>query len=222
MVNAKLVRCGHCGKPAVFHERASGTKYGEVPVNPFKSGYDFQTVITWRVMECVLCAKPTLVEETVDYNLDRARLHNLSVVIDSAETRVLYPETAGRIPLTNLPIAVEKAYKGALAVQDIEPNLCAVAAGRTLEAICNHEQVKGKDLKEKLNNLAEADRIPKTLAEMARQLRQIRNLGAHAAEVEITGLDIPIILHFVEAILEYLYVAPAKIAAVEARLKQTP
>ncbi len=58
---------------------------------------------------------------------------------------------------------------------------------------------------------------------MAHQIRQIRNLGAHADEDdEVTGADVPIMLDFLEAILEYLYVAPAKIAAVQVRLKKTP
>jgi hypothetical protein len=64
--------------------------------------------------------------------------------------------------------------------------------------------------------------IPQTLAEMAQQLRQIRNLGAYDANDEVTEEDVPIIMDFLEAILEYLYVAPAKIAAVQARLKKTP
>jgi hypothetical protein len=48
-----------------------------------------------------------------------------------------------------------------------------------------------------------------------------RNLGAHDAEDDVTEEDVPIILDFLEAILEYLYVATAKIAAVQARLSKT-
>jgi hypothetical protein len=54
---------------------------------------------------------------------------------------------------------------------------------------------------------------------MAQQLRLIRNLGAHNAGDEVTEEDVPIILDFLEAILEYLYVAPAKIEVVRQRLK---
>ncbi len=138
------------------------------------------------------------------------------------KTIIHFPgDKAAKLPLTNLPEPIEKKYKAALRVQDIEPSACAVLAGRTLEAICNYENAIGKSLSEKLNNLVGLERIPKTLAEMAHQLRQIRNLGAHDAEDEVTEEDVPIILDFLEAILEYLYVAPAKIAAVQARLKKT-
>ncbi len=222
MANSKLVQCGHCGKRAIFYERASGTLRGEEPVSAHEfRHWDFQKVVTWRILECASCAKPTFVEETVDYDLDGSRLDD-TTVISSAETRVLYPDTTAKNTLTNLPTAIEKAYKGALAVQDIEPNLCAVAAGRTLEAACNHENAPGKVLAEKLNYLASSGRIPPTLAQMARQLKQLRNLGAHDAEDNVTEEDVPIILDFLEAILEYLYVAPAKIAAVQKRLDRTP
>jgi hypothetical protein len=71
---------------------------------------------------------------------------------------------------------------------------------------------------QKLNDLAVSGRMPQTLAQMGQQLRVIRNMGAHDAEDEVTADDIPIILDLIEAILEYLYVAPAKIAAAQNRL----
>jgi len=137
----------------------------------------------------------------------------------TAKRTVLYP---GKTPLTNLPESIEKAYKAALKVQDIEPNSCAVAAGRTLEAVCNYEQIRPGRLADRLKILYSLDRIPKTLAEMTNQLKQLRNLGAHAADDEITEEDASIIIGFLEAILEYLYIAPAKVATVKVRLNKTP
>lgn len=72
---------------------------------------------------------------------------------------------------------------------------------------------------QKLDDLAKSGRIPTILAEMAQQVRLLRNLAAHDAEDEVTEKDVPIIMEFLEAILEYLYVAPAKIEAVQKRLK---
>ena len=69
--------------------------------------------------------------------------------------------------------------------------------------------------------LANDGRIPNTLAEMAQQLKKLRNLGAHDAEDEVTNEDVPTIISFLEAILKYLYVAPAKIGTVRARLKKS-
>lgn len=222
MTDTKVMKCVHCGKQSVFHLRAEGTRYGaSLPssIDIYKIDYDGTAITTWRILECALCAKPTIVQETVEYWFDHR--YYRAAEIGSVETNVLYPEPKIRTPLTNLPEAIEKKYLAALKVQDIEPSACAVLIGRTLEAVCNHEKAEGKTLAVKINNLLTSNRIPKTLAEMAGQIRQIRNLGAHDAEDEVTDEDVPIILDFLEAILEYLYVAPAKIAAVQARLKKT-
>jgi len=132
-------------------------------------------------------------------------------------TDIVYPST--KTPLTNLPPLIENRYQAALKVRNIEPSACAVLIGRTLEAVCKHEKAVGRTLADKIDNLLQLNRIPKTLAEMAGQLRQIRNLGAHEAEDEVTEEVVPIILDFLEAILEYLDVAPAKIEALRTRLE---
>jgi hypothetical protein len=118
-----------------------------------------------------------------------------------------------------LPGPVEKAYEAALAVRHVEPNAFAVLIGRMLEVVCLQEGATGKNLVERLTVLADSGRIPGPLAHMAQQLRQIRNLGAHAATDEVREADVPVISEFAEAILEYLYRAPAKVAAVSDRLK---
>jgi hypothetical protein len=74
---------------------------------------------------------------------------------------------------------------------------------------------------QKLDSLAESGRMHQQLAEMGQQLRQTRSLGAHDAEDDVTDDDVPVILDFVEAIREYPYGAPAKIAAREERLRPT-
>lgn len=221
MTNAKRsMQCGHCGKLAVFTIRGEGTQYGAVLDN--SGNYDGQDITTWRILECEWCQKPTLEETVISYTFV-ADAFNIGMERQSSEITVLYPGAkTAKTPLMNLPETIEKKYMAALKVQAIEPSACAVLIGRTLEAVCNYEKATGKTLSDKLNNLVSSDRIPRTLAEMAHQLRQIRNFGAHDTEDEVTEEDVPIILEFLEAILEYLYVAPAKIAAVQARLKKAP
>lgn len=205
-----ILLCGHCGNTTSFEER--GNYYTKEPILNDESKITWKTT-SWHLLECQTCSKPTLKE--YDFRLDADDLP----LPDLIET-VLYPPAD--IPLTNLPQKIERAYTAALRVKNIEPNACAVLVGRTLEAACNHEQAQGRTLAQKLNYLAQNERIPNTLAEMARQLKELRNLGAHDAEDEVTEQDVPIILDFLEAILEYLYVAPAKIEAVRARLARLP
>lgn len=199
--------CGHCGNRTSFEIKAECSQRHMLD---HRGTHD---VIIWRVLICSTCSKPTLEEDTqiVDSNIIPSR---------SKRTEILYPLVRTR--LSNLPEAIERTYLEALRVRNVSPASCAVMVGRTLEAACNHEKAQGKDLANKLNYLASTNRIPQTLAEMAHQVRQFRNSGAHVAEDEVTEEDVPIIMDFAEAILEYLYVAPAKIEAVRARLKKTP
>ncbi len=203
---SKLMLCPHCGNRTVLEGRA---EYRDVTVD-WDSDANKLYITHWRILQCLSCRKIVL-QQTSHSETD-------NYLPADFEEKILYPVV--RPTLTNLPVTIERAYRAALKVQNIEPNACAVLVGRTLEAACNHENANGKVLADKLNYLAESGRIPPTLAQMARQLKQLRNLGAHDAEDEITEEDVPIILDFLEAILEYLYVAPAKIAAVQARLNR--
>jgi hypothetical protein len=135
----------------------------------------------------------------------------------SGSPEILYPiERSAR--WRHIPASVEEIYKEALKVEKISPRACALMAGVALEEICHVEQAKGETLAQRLDDLITSERIPKMLAEMAQHLRHLRNIGAHAMEEKVTQEDVPVMLYFVEAILEYLYVAPATIEAVQTRL----
>lgn len=204
--------CGHCGYKTVFElcgEYIDEDEEYKEDENSFeRSPYpDEWYKFTWQLFKCLNCSKPTLRETYNDFNRDEPTYN------------IIYPVV--KEGLANLPEQIASRYQAALKVQRIEPSAFAVLIGRTLEAVCNYEKATGKDLNDKVNNLVSLDRIPRTLAEMAHQLRQIRNLGAHDDEDDVTEEDVPIIRDFVEAILEYLYVAPAKIEAIRTRLKKT-
>ena len=204
--------CGHCGYKTIFELCGEYTDEGEEykeDENSFERYpyLNYWYKFTWQLFKCPNCSKPTLRETYNDSNREEQTYE------------IIYPVV--KEGLANLPEQIASSYQAALRVQHIEPSAFAVLIGRTLEAVCNYEKATGKDLNDKVNNLFSLNRIPKTLAEMAHQLRQIRNLGAHDKEDEVTEEDVPIMRDFVEAILEYLYVAPAKIEAVRTRLTKT-
>lgn len=66
--------------------------------------------------------------------------------------------------------------------------------------------------------MCEQDVIPGRLIEMAQGIRQLRNIGAHADLGEIVEIDIQILTDFTEAILEYIYRAPARLEILQKRL----
>ena len=98
--------------------------------------------------------------------------------------------------------------------------LYTVAIRRTLEAICTEEGIEGRTLADRLKKLSTAGRLPDTFADMTTVLRKYGNLGAHESDDEPSDEDASIVGDFADAVIEYLYRAPAKVAAVQAALDQ--
>lgn len=210
--------CNHCGNNTVHitrmiynyqndHERNTPP----YEVEDLKDKWGQTYTLQWLIQECVTCMGLFLKEQLMFRDQDE-------YPYNWDEYKILYPVT--KTSSDNLPSPVMKAYEAALKVKPIHPGAFAVMAGKVLEAACNHEKAQGRNLAQKLDFLSKSGRIPITLVEMAKQVRLLRNLAAHDDEDEVTEEDIPIILEFLEAILEYLYVAPAKIEAVQTRLKR--
>lgn len=119
-----------------------------------------------------------------------------------------------------LPPRVRVRLDEALRVKRINPDLYAVAIGRVLETVCNEEGASGGDLAAKLRDLTRRRGIPGPLSDIADQLRQLRNLGAHDAEVAVAQEDVHSIEELAESLLEYLYRGPAKLTEVRQALEQ--
>lgn len=202
---AELVdRCPHCFQRTALRVRSTYVHVEEKD----PPGSPYRLIKAWRLLQCVSCERPVLQDVTwweIDPDYER---------ID-----VVYPVAANR-SYEGLPEDVARAYEACLKVQSVEPNAYAVLVGRLLEVVAVEEGVQGRRLVDQLRVLADSGRIPPTLAEMADQLRQIRNLGAHAQAGDVSEADVPVIADFADAIIEYLYRAPAKIAAVRSRLDQ--
>ena len=58
--------------------------------------------------------------------------------------------------------------------------------------------------------------LPEVFAEMTHITRMLGNLGAHDAEKDVAPSDVQVVDEFFRAIIEYLYVARAKVAKVKA------
>jgi len=80
-----------------------------------------------------------------------------------------------------------------------------------LEALCSDRAAKGQSLFEKLKDLSAKAEIPPVLAEMTDALRLIGNIGAHGIDDSVHPLQASAIDGFFKAIIEYVYVAPAKL-----------
>jgi hypothetical protein len=88
----------------------------------------------------------------------------------------------------------------------------AVLIRRTLEILCNERGVTKGTLAARLKILSDKGELPPILSQTTDLLRLIGNIGAHGSEQSVHPLQVRAIDDFFTAIVEYLYVAPRKIA----------
>jgi hypothetical protein len=136
---------------------------------------------------------------------------------DDVDHKVLYPTE--RAKPRGLPEELAADYEAAERVKAISPNAYAVLLGRVLELVCEDRQAKGESLHEKLKDLSAKGEIPAKLVEVAQSLKDLRNVGAHAALGNLTAGEVPILEDLTRAILEYVYSAPALAEAAVSRLR---
>jgi hypothetical protein len=84
--------------------------------------------------------------------------------------------------------------------------------------VCKDKGSTKKDLKARITELALNGILPDTIVSMMDSGRIIGNLGAHASSAKVTEDDANLLIDFCLAILEYVYVVPTRIAAVQRRL----
>ncbi|MFT3788351.1 MAG: DUF4145 domain-containing protein [Tepidisphaeraceae bacterium] len=104
-------------------------------------------------------------------------------------------------------------------MKQLAPNAFAVMIRRALEEICDDRGVNGRNLVEKLRELAKRGDMPPTLAEVTTVLRTLGNVGAHVSGASITVPQTWAIDEFFRAIVEYVYVAPHKLASFRKKLE---
>lgn len=199
------MKCGHCGNTAPMEIVALFSRieehYDETAKMTFEAGP------AWELLFCPAC---------LDVSLQKIHYHDLWE--PEGSTEIIYPTKIKLI--IGLPKEVNIAYEAALKVSIIDPNAYAVLLGRVLDKVCIDRKAEGGSLSDKLKFLAEKGEIPSRLAEIAHQLRQLRNIGAHADLGDLTTNEIPVLSSLCNAILEYVYTAPALIEQVKKHLEQ--
>jgi hypothetical protein len=119
----------------------------------------------------------------------------------------------------SVPESVARIYDEAIRVKYISPNSFAVQIRRALEALCVDRGVQKRSLASNLEELSARGEIPGALAEAGDILRLIGNMGAHASDVDVHPLQAMAIDEFFNAILEYIYVSPARVSKFRELLK---
>lgn len=202
----RVAYCPHCGNSAPqrllhtqrFLEQAWDSSGQETEPSPWSS----------FVAECEACGRILVYDNIADQLGDE----------EFARGELEYPKT-DRLPVS-VPARVATAYLEAARIKRIAPNAFAVQIRRAVEAICEDRKAKGRNLYARLGNLVKRGEMPPVLAKATDILRLLGNIGAHSSDQSVHPLQVQAMDDFFRAIIEYIYVAPSKIAQFEDRLNK--
>ncbi|MES2225912.1 MAG: DUF4145 domain-containing protein [Patescibacteria group bacterium] len=191
------LECDNCGKATPHTQCGKAVEHEKVDVDDDFPPFEIQ----WNYIfaQCDVCADVCLFVSG-DY--------------DPEDITQLFPV---KKDLKDVPEGVRISYSEAKRVKGASPVAFAVMVRRTLEYICRDKGASGKDLKQKLDDLSAKGIIPETLAKMSHVLRDRGNQGAHAVDEKMTSHDARTLDDFLLAVIEYVYIAPAKLAKTQTK-----
>ena len=132
---------------------------------------------------------------------------------DLIDRITVYPEPrSGRFPMAEvdrLPMKIKRVYLECLKALNSSANiLCAIGLRAVIEAICMEQEVKGKNLQDRIEELVRTGLVAKKQAEFLHLHRFLGNTAAHDIEPpEDEGLAAA--LDSIEIMLKTVYVLPA-------------
>ena len=120
----------------------------------------------------------------------------------------------------SVPSSIREIYAEALRIRSLAPNAFAVQVRKALEALCEDRKAVGRNLATQLEDLARKNEIPSVLVELADTVRLVGNVGAHTGSQAVHQLQAYEIDEFFRVLVEFVYVAPSKLAAFRKRLRK--
>lgn len=172
-------------------------------------GYQGEDGIIYCVLECPACKKVNIVSYLWHDGMESE---------DEIEYEFLFPQDQ-RFPI-GLPENILSTLRAAEKIKTINVNAYAILLGRLLELVCLDRKAKGDTLASMLKDLADKNEIPEKLVNVAKGLREFRNVGAHAGLGDLSDKEIPIVKALCLAILEYIYSAPHLATIAETKLNR--
>lgn len=191
-------QCRHCLNQApmeIVSEFSRVIDTVDVHPNDYENVYKI-----YQLLQCPACFDLSLQEyQWCDAYMESAADTTIEILYPTMKT--------DDIPL-GLPANINKALVAAQKVKSIDANAYGVLTRRVLEMVCIDRKAKGINLAEQLEDLARKNEIPNKLVMVAKNIRNLGNIGAHATLGDLTKDEIPILNALSNAILEYVYTAP--------------
>lgn len=202
----QIVTCPHCGNETA-HEILKIVETSEKAFSTVSPDDFFDFDITFYLTKCKTCFNISLFADT-EMDEKQGKL---------SEATICYPRQSyfG----DEVPETITKTYKEARRIKNISPTSFAVMIRRGLEFLCIDNKAKGHTLDTQLEDLGKKGIIPRTLVEMGDTLRFLGNKGAHATNYEIGMTEVQAMDDFFIAMIEYVYIAPAKLDRLKEAIK---
>jgi hypothetical protein len=202
--------CPHCNNVTPHQlvvDRVVSKLYDEINVDEGESQKIFENFVYFFI-QCSTCQDCSLVGG-----------FNIELPQSQSQFPVLFPKS-GDLG-SGVPEKIAKVYSEAFRIRLKAPNAYAGQVRKALEFLCRDQKATGDNLFKQLNSLVEKGIIPPTLAEMTTLIRLLGNLGVHATDDdEVSVWDAQLIDEFFRSIVEYVYIAPSKIARLKSRLER--
>lgn len=151
---------------------------------------------------------------------------NFEIPISSLPQAKLHPKGSDILPPPHtlspkqpIPKKVLQLYEEVWPLRYRAPAAFVGQVRRLLEFICSDKGATGDNLFKKLQDLSAKGVFPGYFTQISDLLRKVGNMGAHAVEEKLSVWDAELIDDFFRSIIDYVYIAPARIKRMEDRLK---
>lgn len=207
-----ILECNHCGNRTP-HSR-SFEYSSQMFFDEIESGKIYEPY-TWLGYACSTCGGLNVFGaffgvDAMPEHLERTRLHPRGAD--------LLPPPHMMSPCQPVPPRVLAEYKEIWPLRHRVPAAFIGQIRRLLEFVCEDQGATGRDLFAKLKDLTTKGTFPGYFGQITTLLRRVGNMGAHAGDAELSVWDAELIDDFFRSVIEYVYVAPAKIRRMEVRL----
>lgn len=196
------VHCGHGSPQKIVHEKDYISDWVEMDGDevPLMHGI-------YYVSMCVTCNNLLLYAN--DFIDEYSKKYSKIELFRKAN--LLWPNVE-RLDTSSIPKEIIDIYSEASKIKFLSPGSFVVQIRRALEAICIDQGVMGgRTLHDNLRELTSIGKLPPLLSEVTNVIKVIGNAGAHVTENSICQSHAKIVDDFFKVVLEYLYVAPAKL-----------
>lgn len=168
-----------------------------------------QDLVEYKLYACEICDHVIL---------RKVSIHFVSNINTEEQEEQLWPPSL--IIPQEVPERVRNIYEKARGMKNRWPGSFVVEIRRALEAVMKERNAEGDNLASKINWLIQNKHLPEAFGEMGRLAKDIGNIGAHDDEKDVQPSDADSADDFFRAIIEYIYVAPARVAQVKASIRK--